>query len=71
VADKNSVRQSTFQMAWAGSMVGEAEVLTGSPYRYTMVTHTDCQLLYIHRYICAFHVTTPMASRDSVSHGYA
>lgn len=54
VAEKGSVRQSTFQMVWEGSVVGEAEVVTGSPYRYTMVTQTDCQLLYIHRFTCAF-----------------
>jgi CRP-like cAMP-binding protein len=46
------MRQSTFQMVWEGSVVGEAEAVTGSPYRYTMVTETDCQLLYIHRFTC-------------------
>jgi hypothetical protein len=38
--------------------LGEAEALTGAPYSYSVVTATDCKLLYIHKFQC---VAQPLA----------
>ena len=59
--DPGTMRQKTFQMLWKGSVVGEAEVLTGQPYRYTMVTETACELLYIHRFTYLANVPQAVA----------
>jgi CRP-like cAMP-binding protein len=42
--------RSVFNVVHKGHVIGEANVVTGAPASYTMITDSNCKLLYIPRF---------------------
>jgi CRP-like cAMP-binding protein len=48
--ESHSPKPVAFHTFTSGAVVGEAEAIGNVPYSYSLVTSTDCKLLYIHKF---------------------